>query len=189
MGKAKGAAAGTDVKFKGTQIVVQGNMPVSSAAINFTVAQGSGKSSTSTSTDQKSYLPILDSDPHYTVVYEYFAPTACSLTGSARTGLKNSGFCNTTALNLGAAMDVAKWLNISLDLWMLKATEKLSDQRGGTTDELGNEIDLVFRFKIYDQLTWNWQIARLMAGKAYQGAAGQDADNMDAIQGILSYKF
>ena len=67
-------------------------------------------------------------------------------------------------------MDVTKWLNVSLDLWMLKATEKLSDQRGGTTDELGNEIDLVFKFKLYDQLTWNWQIARLMPGKAYQSA-------------------
>jgi hypothetical protein len=71
---------------------------------------------------------------------------------------------------------------------MLKATEKLSDQRGGTTDELGNEIDLVLKFKLYDQLTWNWQIARLMPGKAYQSPTA-DADAMDAVQGILSYKF
>jgi hypothetical protein len=186
-GKAKGLGAVPDSKFKGTQIIVQGNMPVSAAAFNFTIAQGSGEASTSTSPDTKSYLPVLDSDPHYTVVYEYFAPTACGST-SARTGLRSTGFCNTTALNIGGSINATKWMNVSLDLWMLKATEKLNDQRGGTTDELGNEIDLVFKFKLYDQLTWNWQIARLMAGKAYQSATA-DADPVDAIQGILSYKF
>jgi hypothetical protein len=190
MGKAKGAAAGADSKFKGNQIVVQGNVPIAAAAINFTLARGTGDDVASTSPDVKSYLPILDSDPHYTVVYEYFAPTACGVFtgGSARTGLKNTGFCNTTALNLGGSMAVTKWLTASLDLWYLKATEKLDDQRAGTTDELGTEIDLVLKFKLYDQLTWNWQIARMMPGKAYQGAT-TDADDMDAIQGILSYKF
>jgi hypothetical protein len=187
-GKAKGLGAVPDTKFKGNQIIVQGNMPVSAAAFNFTVARGTGDSVTSTSPDMKMYLPVLDSDPHYTVVYEYFAPTACSTTGSARTGLRSTGFCNTTALNIGGSFNATKWMNVSLDLWMLKATEKLNDQRGGTTDELGNEIDLVFKFKLYDQLTWNWQIARLMAGKAYQSATA-DADPVDAIQGILSYKF
>jgi predicted porin len=187
MGEAKGAGATPTTKFKGNQIVVQGNVPVAAAAINFTLARGTGDDVASTSPDVKSYLPILDSDPHYTVVYEYFAPTACG-SGSARTGLKNTGFCNTTALNLGGSMAVTKWLTASLDLWYLKATEKLSDQRGGTTDELGTEVDLVLKFKLYDQLTWNWQIARMMPGKAYQGAT-TDADDMDAIQGILSYKF
>jgi len=48
---------------------------------------------------------------------------------------------------------------------MLKATEKVDDNRGGTTDELGNEIDLVLKFKLYDQLTWNWQFGTLMAAR------------------------
>ena len=181
MGKAKGAGAtGGDSKFKGNQIVVQGNMPISTASVNFTLARGTGDEFGSTSDDTKSYVNLLDSDPHYTVVYEYLVRTAC--------GFINTGFCNTTALNLGGGMDVAKWLNVSLDLWWLQATEKVSDNRGGTTDELGTEIDLTLKFKLYDQLTWNWQIARLMPGKAYQ-LATEDADSMDAIQGILSYKF
>jgi hypothetical protein len=190
MGEAKGAGATPTTKFKGNQIVVQGNVALDPASINFTLARGTGDDVTSTSNDVKSYLPILDSDPHYTVVYEYFAPTACGVFtgGSARTGLKNTGFCNTTAANLGGSMAVTKWLTASLDLWYLKATEKLNDQRGSTTDELGTEVDLVLKFKLYDQLTWNWQIARMMPGKAYQSATA-DADPMDAIQGILSYKF
>lgn len=187
-GKAKGSGGAPDSKFKGNQIVVQGNMPLAPASVNFTLARGTGDDVNSTSSDVKSFINILDADPHYTVVYEYFAPTACAPSGSARTGLKNTGFCNTTALNLGGSYEVAKWLTASLDLWYLKATEKLNDQRGGTTDELGTEIDLVLKFKLYDQLTWNWQIARLMPGKAYQSATA-DADSMDAVQGILSYKF
>jgi hypothetical protein len=167
-------------KFKGMQLVAQANVPVGAAAINLLLGYGTGDDVNSTSNDVKSYVPILDADPHYTVVYEYFVPTAC--------GLKNTGFCNTTALGLGGSMPITKWLTADLNLFMLKATEKLDDNRGGTTDELGNEIDLVLKFKLYDQLTWNWQFGRLMSGKAYQSATA-DADPVDAIQGILSYKF
>jgi len=190
-GTAKGAGGSPDDKFKGTQVVVQGNMPVSAASVNFTLAQGSGQKTTATQ-DMKAYIPILDSDPHYTVVYEYFAPTTCLGTMASAVAIKNTGFCNTTAINIGGAMDVAKWLNISLDIWNLKATEKVLNRQGQLADDIGNEIDLVFRFKLYDQLTWNWQVARLMPGKVYDTVAGGQnvsADSMDAIQGILSYKF
>jgi hypothetical protein len=187
MGKAKGTGGSPDSKFKGMQFVGQANVPVGAAAINLLLGYGTGDDVNSTSNDVETYLPILDADPHYTVVYEYFTNTACA-TGSARTGLRNTGFCNTTALGIGGSMPITKWLTADLNLFMLKATEKLSDQRGGTTDELGNEIDLILKFKLYDQLTWNWQIARLMAGKAYQSATA-DADAVDAVQGVLSYKF
>jgi hypothetical protein len=199
MGKVKGAGAtGGDVKFKGTQLVLQGNLAAGPVKVNATIAQGSGQDLASTADEVKAYLPVLDSDPHYTVVYEYFAKTACAIgadgTGTNILYAKNTGFCNTTALNIGGSMDVAKWLNVSLDFWMLQAVEKVSI--GNTlitntnlSDDIGNEIDLVFRFKLYDQLTWNWQIARLMPGKAYDKAGGVAADDMDAIQGILSYKF
>jgi len=179
MGKAS-SPGNPDSKFKGMQLVAQANMPVGPAAINLLLGYGTGDDVSSTSNDVKSYLPILDADPHYTVVYEYFVPTAC--------GLKNTGFCNTTALGLGGSMAITKWLTADLNLFLLKATEKVDDSRGGTTDELGNEIDLVLKFKLYDQLTWNWQFGTLMAGKAYQSATA-DADRVDAIQGILSYKF
>jgi hypothetical protein len=102
--------------------------------------------------------------------------------------LKNTGFCNTTALNLGASMAVTKWLTASLDIWNLKATEKVSLNGAELSDDLGNEIDIVLKFKLYDQLTWNWQFGRLMSGDAYKNAQGK-VDDVDAIQGILSYKF
>jgi hypothetical protein len=180
MGAAKKAAAGADVKFKGTQIIVQGNMPLDPASINFTIAQGTGDKAGSTSPDVKRYVNVLDADPHYTVVYEYFAKTAC--------GLKNTGFCNTTALGIGGGFAITKSISANLDFWMLKATEKVANGAAELTDEIGNEIDLVLKFKLNDNLTWNWQIARLMAGKLYDGAVNK-ADDVDAVQGILSYKF
>ena len=181
MGEAKGAGAVSTSKFKGNQIVVQGNIALAPAAVNFLVARGTGDKGDSTSPDLKSYVPILDADPHYTVVYEYFAPTACG-------GLRNTGFCNTTALAVGGSMEFTKWFTADLNLFYLKATEKVFNGAGELSDEIGNEIDLVLKFKLYDQLTWNWQLARLMAGKMYDGAVNK-ADDIDAIQGILSYKF
>jgi hypothetical protein len=179
MGKAKGSGGVPDDKFKGRQLVLQANMPIDPLSINATLAQGTGQK-VGTTVDLKSYVSILDSDPHYTVVYEYFSRTAC--------GAKNTGFCNTTAANIGAGFAVSKNISVNLDFWMLKATEKVANGAGELTDEIGNEVDLVLKFKLYDQLTWNWQIARLMAGKMYDGAVNK-ADDVDAIQGILSYKF
>jgi hypothetical protein len=198
MGKWKSPTNG-DTKFKGNQIIVQANMPAGPLSINAAAAMGSGIDQNSDSTDFKQIVTALDADPHYTFVYEYLTKTACivGVTGGAPVYGTSTGFCNTTALNLGGSMDVAKWLNVSLDYWYLKATEKVaiaSPASGEISDELGNEIDIVLKFKIYDQLTWNWQIGRLMPGKAYDtydalGNKTHTADNVDAIQGILSYKF
>ncbi len=193
MGKASGAPGQADDKYKGQQIVVQANMPVNPFSVNAAIAQGSGQKYTGLAqTEMKMFVPVLDSDPHYTIVYEYFAPTACTPDGDMTHAQFNSGFCNTTALNIGGSMDVAKWMNVSLDFWKLKATEKVRNRQTQMTDDIGNEIDVVLKFKLYDQLTWNWQIARLMPGKAYDTTAGGknvSADPIDAIQGVLSYKF
>jgi hypothetical protein len=92
---------------------------------------GSGQDLNSNSNDFKQIVTALDADPHYTFVYEYFARTSCivGLTGAtAATTVpvygKNTGFCNTTALNLGVSADVTKWFNASLDYWMLKALRR-----------------------------------------------------------------
>jgi len=190
------SASGGDTKFKGNQIVVQANMPINPLSVNATIAMGSGIDLQGGGNDFKQIVTALDADPHYTFVYEYLTKTACitSTAWNATLGEsvpvygKNTGFCNTTALNLGAGFAVSKNISVNLDYWMLKATEKVSINGAALSDDVGNEIDLVLKFKLYDQLTWNWQIGRLMPGKAYDYAAAA-ADDVDAIQGILSYKF
>jgi hypothetical protein len=140
-------------------------------------------------------MTLLDADPHYTFVYEYLVTTAC-IKGATSTGNmlvgKNTGFCNTTAANIGAGYAVSKNLSINADLWMLKSVEKVNIGGGAGangSDDLGTEIDVVVKWKLYDQLTWNWQLGRMMPGKAYDTSATVSADPIDAIQGILSYKF
>jgi hypothetical protein len=184
-----------DLSFKGNQIVIQANMPAGPVSVNATLARGSGQDQNSTSNDFKQIVTALDADPHYTFVYEYFAKTACIGSVDAAGNIvyaKNSGFCNTQAIGLGVSADITKWFNASLDYWLLSAVEKVAianPATGELSDKLGSEVDVVLKFKIYDQLTWNWQIGRLMPGDAYKLASGKDADNVDAVQGILSYKF
>jgi hypothetical protein len=195
-GKAK-SPGDPDTKFKGNQLVLQANMPIDPLTINATLAQGSGQDiyATTPSNDLDQMMTLLDADPHYTFVYEYLVNTACIKSVSAA-GLpafgKNTGFCNTTAANIGAGYKVSKNLSIQADFWMLKSVEKV-DIGGGAgangSDDLGTELDIVVKWNLYDQLSWNWQLGRMMPGKAYDRSATVSADPIDAVQGILSYKF
>ncbi|MHB8845390.1 MAG: porin [Nitrospirota bacterium] len=181
MGKIKNAnPAVADTKFKGNQIVVQANMPIDPLTINATIATGSGDDPLAAN-EIGNIQTALDKDPHYTFVYEYLSKTAC--------GATNTGFCNTQALNIGAGYKISKNLSVQLDYWMLKANEKVALNGNATvSDDLGSEVDLVVKWNLYDQLSWNWQLGKMMPGDAYNNAAGQ-VDDIDAIQGVLSYKF
>jgi hypothetical protein len=176
MGKVSDTVAG-DMKFKGNQIIVQGNMPLDPVTLNFTVARGSGEDNTTTDIEQMQ--TALDADPHYTFLYEY------KIAGPA--GL-HSGFANTTALNVGATMAATKSLTVGADLWILQSTEDVADVSvgaapGSTTTDLGNEIDLKANWAMAENLTWNWVLGYFMPG------AGMGEDTATGIQGVLSYKF
>lgn len=187
-------AAGTDINpgFEGKQIVLQASVPVGDLSVNAAFGRGRGQNANSKG-DVTKIMTFLDADPHYTFVYEYFAPTSCI--DSTGKGQKNTGFCNTQAFNLGASYKVAKNLTIALDFWMLSAIENVN--LGGyagagaesASDKLGTEVDAKILWNVHDNLSWNWQLGRLMPGDAYKLSTGEDAENIDAIQGVLSYKF
>lgn len=183
MGTIKSAATGTsDRDFSGSQWIIEADMPLGAASVNALIASGSGDDSGTN--DNENIVTSLDKDPHYTFVYEYFAKTAC--------GTTNTGFCNTMAIGLGGSYEVTKWMGIDLKAFMLKANEKVA-LNGWTekSDDLGTEIDARLRFKLYDNLTWNWTFGRLMTGDAYKTNVNGNGETkeVDAIQGILSYKF
>ncbi len=186
-GKATASTStGKDVKFKGNLILVKGNLPVDPLTINFTLARGSGNKNADV-TDGNQFVNALDVDPHYTFLYEYKLTqknAANYIAGT--TSSKNMGFANTTALNIGATFAAMKNLNIGANLWFLQATEKVADvKNGGTakTNELGNEIDVNIAWKLYDNLTWNWDLGYFMPGK------GMGKDAATGIQGVLAFKF
>ena len=170
-----GKAKGNDAKFKGNQIVVQGSMPMDPVTLNFTVARGSGDKIGGS--DYDGYKTFLDIDPHYTFLYEYKIATAA--------GAKNTGFANTTALNVGATFAATKSLNIGANLWYLMATEKIANVKSGsgTTNNVGTELDVNVDWKLYENVSWNWNLGYFNPGD------GMGKDAATGIQGILAFKF
>ncbi|MDH4161097.1 MAG: porin [Nitrospirota bacterium] len=170
-GEADPGAGAATTDLSGKQIIVQASMPLDALTINATFAMGSGDDATTA--EEEGITVALDKDPHYTFVYEYFTKTAA--------GATNTGFANTTAMNLGASYKVSGNVTVALDYWMLTATEV----GAGVDDEVGSEIDAKILWKLNDNLSWNWSLGRFMPGKFY----GANPDDVDAVQGILSYKF
>jgi hypothetical protein len=190
MGKIEGLSGTPDVKFKGNQIVIQGNVALDPVTLNFTLARGSG--SKAGDTDQKQMITLMDADQHYTLLYEYKIanPGAASVAG-----LTHTGFANTSAISLGVSAQATKSLNVGVDLWYLQATEDITTLTAtGTTtsNKLGDEIDAHINWAMYDNLSWNWQIGYFKPGDAYKNVVAGVETGKDAatgIQGVLSFKF
>lgn len=180
MGDNKDLYGGGKEKFSGNQIVLQGTMPMDALTLNATLARGSGDDGTDPSKN-KAMQVLMDKDPHYTLVYEYFMKTAA--------GATQTSFSNTAAVGVGADFQVNPMILVGANFWFLQADKKFAAQTGGTPDKaIGNEIDVKFFLKLADQLTWNTGFGYFMPGKAYEDASGK-ADAATAIQSVLSYKF
>jgi hypothetical protein len=188
MGKIQ--APGADSKFKGNQIVIQGNMAMDPLTINVTLARGSG--SKAGDTDQKEMITALDADQHYTLLYEYQIanPSGFNAPAGGAIGGTNlhTGFQNTTAANIGVSFAATKSLNLGVDYWYLQATEDVNSG-AGDSNKLGSEIDAHLNWAMYDNLSWNWQLGYFKPGDAYKTAAGTGTDAATGIEGVLSYKF
>lgn len=161
-------------KYKGNEVVVQGNVALDPVTINFLVGRGSGAKENSNDTD--AYVTFLDVDPHYTFLYEYKIAGPCGI---------HTGFCNTTGIGLGASFAASKSLSLGADAFFLQATEKVADKKNGTgtTSDLGTEIDLKVNWKLYDNLAWNWNFGYFSPG------AGMGKDAAMGAQGILAFSF
>jgi hypothetical protein len=194
-------------KFKGNQVVLQGNVAMEPASVNFTLARGSGLKTdwgTSGSLDVNQFVSILDADQHYTLLYEYKVPTSALNvpSSSASADHLHTGFANTTALNLGATVAASKSLSVGANLWYLLATDAVAIHNAidpfstlpSTSHKLGYEVDLAINWQLYDALSWNWQLGWFKPGAAYDTndlATGAlvSADKVLGAQGVLSYKF
>jgi hypothetical protein len=177
----------TDVKFKGYQVVVQGNVPVDPVTINFTAAMGSGNKIGDT--DAKQPVTILDADQHYTFLYEYkIAIPATSYLGGVTGTQLHGGFANTTAVSVGAMFAAAKSLSVGANVWYLKATEKVINGMGEESDKIGTEVDGMINWTLADNLTWNWVLGYFKPGDAMKTSDGT-TDPATGIQGVLTAKF
>jgi hypothetical protein len=186
-GNIKPGNGAPEPKFKGYEAVLQGNVGLDPVTINFLLAQGSG--SKSTDTDVKQYINFLDINPRYTFLYEYKLGTAANGGPYAVGGnTAHTGFANTTAASLGAMFAVSKSLGLGLDAYWLQATEKITNGVGEESKDIGIEVDAKVNWKLYDNLSWNWDFGYFKPGKAFKTAAGTTDACMGA-QGILALKF
>ncbi len=183
MGKIKNTIGAPEPKFKGNQIVIQGDIPVQPVTINFTLARGTGMKKGATDVDQ--FITFQDIDTHYTYLYEYKTRTAAS--AALPIGDVHTGFANTTAANVGVSADVVKSLNVGLDVWYLQATEKITNGVGADSSDIGTEVDAHVNWKLYDNLTWNWMLGYFKPGDAFKTAAGK-TDAATGVQGYLTFK-
>ena len=181
-----GKAKQNDAKFKGGQLVVQGNVGMDPVTINFGAAYGTGKKIGDK--DIKQMVTFLDADPRYTFLYEYKVAGPCGL---------HSGFCGTTALNVGAMFAATTSLDLGVDVWWLAASEKVAEYHNtapnaATTNELGTEVDVKINWKLADNLSWNWLLGYLAPGKGLGTTSANGGHHKDAAlgaQGVLSMKF
>ena len=188
--------SGPQPKFEGKEIVLEGKVPMDPITIEFTAAAGSGNQKGNDNI--KRYVNLLDADPHYTFLYEYKIKTAAVPSASAVPGSgaqsQSTGFSNTEALSIGAMWAISPAVQVGLDYWYLHATDAVSLNGAPESREIGNEVDVKFNWKLYDNLTWNWVAGYFAPGKAYDYGTGgttttHSADTATGIQGVLSFKF
>lgn len=179
------AIASTQPKLKGNEIIVKGNVTMDPAAVNFTLARGTGNKAGSQDVDM--FVNFLDSDPHYTFLYEYkIGNPSCKVPYNAAG--THMGFCNTTALNVGAKFAATKNLSIGADVWYMQFTEKVPSKKSGaaagaTSSDLGMEFDVKISWKLGDSLVWNWDLGYFATGD------GMGNDDAMGAQGVLAYSF
>jgi hypothetical protein len=176
MGEVKALGETTDID--AWQAVLQANMAMDALTLKATAAMGTGDDPNTD--DWEEFIPFVDKDPHYTLVYEYYMRTAA--------GRQNTAFANTLAVGIGALYQVNKMIGVGVDGWWLDGDQEFSNNGGTADSEIGTEVDVTLNLKLYDQLTWNTVVGIFMPGKGYENATGK-ADDATAVHSVLSYKF
>lgn len=172
------AMAGLDYKFK--------TVPLS---LTLEYAIGSGDKN-STNDKLENFITALGQEQHYTFVYEYFTPAACSglFYGNNRTGI-----CNTQYVKFGGAYDITKDLKAELYGYWLRAHRAVAiidKSLTATPDkDLGWEVDAKVTYKIDKGLTYWIEGGYFWPGDAYKLSSGKDADDAWAVRHGIQLRF
>jgi hypothetical protein len=170
------AMAGLDYKFK--------TVPLS---LTLEYAIGSGDKD-STNDKLENFITALGQEQHYTFVYEYLTPSACSglFYGNNRTGI-----CNTQYVKFGGAYDITKDLKAELYGYWLRAHKAVAINSSSATPDkdLGWEVDAKVTYKIDKGLTYWIEGGYFWPGDAYKVSATKDADDAWAVRHGIQLKF
>ncbi|MEW6571175.1 MAG: alginate export family protein [Nitrospirota bacterium] len=132
---------------------------------------------------------------HYTQIYERTIRTAANsaiLTTKEGGNVMNTNIANTTYYNLGIDVTPLKDLSVSLDGFLLYATDTGAwedDVGQSVDDELGWEIDAKLSWKIAKNFVYFVEAGLFDPGDFYKDAFGADTDNVTQVIHGVSLSF
>ena len=170
-----------DASFKGYGLMLKLGYMLDPVNIRGSFAMGSGDDD-ATDNDNSEFQTTMGRDMHYTFIYEYTVKSAANYQKIAVTndpGGRATGIANTTYFNLGIDYSPVKDLNMSLDGFMLQATEtagipNVLKPGKEVDDNLGWEVDFKTSYKIVKNLTYFVQAGYFDSGDFYQDVMGKD---------------
>jgi predicted porin len=138
---------------------------------------------------------------HYTQIYERTVRTASALAKLTTTvggNTTNTGIANTTYYNLGMDVNLMKDLSLSVDGFLLQASETgawediIENETGDRTsvdDDLGWEVDVKLNYKITKNLSYFIEGGYFDAGDFYKDTnvlfGGKDEGVTQLVHGLL----
>ncbi|MFA4919043.1 MAG: alginate export family protein [Thermodesulfovibrionales bacterium] len=185
-GKAKGLDGEPDLKAKGWAIMAKLGYQLDPVALRASFAMGSGDNDDNDE-DCKEFQTLQGPAygatarlVHYTQIYERTVRTAAAkavLTTTSAGNTTNTGIANTTYYNLGADVTPMKELSISLDGFLLRATDTGAwEDRLGTSvsKKIGWEVDSKISYKLAKNLTYFIEAGIFKPGDFYEDAFVDD---------------
>ena len=180
-----GKLSGPDVKFRGYDILAKLGYMIDPVNIRASFAYGSGDDNGTSDGKNKEFQTLVGNDMdstarfvHYTQIYERSVRTTAqnqSLTGNIRT----TGIANTTYYNLGLDLNPVKEVSLSLDGFIIRATESAFSKNAGT------ELDFRGTYQIAKNLSYFVEAGALWPGKYYSETFGIDKKTVtQAVHGL-----
>lgn len=191
--------AGADAKFKGWGVFARAAYMLDPVNIRASFARGSGDKDINDNSI-KEFQTLVGTDatgaiaryPHYTQIYERSVRTAAlSAIVSTNPGgnIRTTGIANTTYYNLGIDVNPVKEVAVSLDGYILRATENAGWNqlaKRSVSKNVGWELDSKISWKIAKNLTYFVEAAYFDVGGFYQDAFDIKEKNVtQAVHGLL----
>jgi len=179
-GKAKGTT--TTTKYKGYAFLIGADVALDKVTIDGAVVIGSGDNNAND--DKVKTFQTAQSDTQkFTYLYDYRTRTAGISTpvtsGASALGATNTGIANTTYFKIGAKAKPNADLTTKLDLYVLKATKKVSSDGPYNSKDIGVEVDGKLTYNIDKNLVYFIEGGYLWAGDLYKNITvnAQNPDN------------
>jgi hypothetical protein len=161
-----------DADFEGSAILLGGEYKFSAnmeptIKVNYNIFSGPKENET----DVKEWVPVFPSNIGSRIgplFYAYDAWNKGKIIGSES---------NLKVLNIGFSLKPVEKLTLSLDGYWLKTDEKVNIT-GGTSDEIGKEIDLGIEYKYSEDLVFGLSLGKILADDLIEknlSGAGDDA--------------